>query len=263
MEGDSPVKERFYALVRLIETLRGEHGCPWDREQTKESLKSFLIEEAYEVIEAIGQGSAERLKEEVGDLLFQLLFLCQICEENGDFTLDEVLKGVREKMMRRHPHVFGIEKLSSAREVWQKWESLKREEEGGQQSKSLLDNLSAELPALLKAYVISSRVARVGFDWEKGADVLSKLEEEVKEFKEACQRGAFDKMEQEMGDILFVLVNIARHFGVNPEIALQRTNRKFKERFIYIEKKLQAKGKEITEATMEEMEELWQEAKNI
>ena len=261
MKGDSPVEERFDALVRLIEVLRSEDGCPWDREQTEENLKSYLIEEAYEVIEAIGQGSAERLKEEVGDLFFQLLFLCQICKEKGDFTLDEVLKRVKEKMMRRHPHVFGVEKLSSAREVWRKWESLKREEGGGQQSKSLLDNLSGELPALLKAYIISTRVAKVGFDWEKGADVLSKLDEEVREFKEACQRGVSDKMEQEMGDILFVLVNIARHLGVNPEIALQRTNRKFMERFKHIEEKLQAKGKEVTEATLEEMEELWQEAK--
>ena len=257
------MEERFDALVRLIEVLRGEAGCPWDRQQTKDSLRSFLIEETYEVIEAISQGSAEKLKEEVGDLLFQLLFLCQICKEKGDFTLDEVLKEVKEKMMRRHPHVFGVEKLSSAREVWEKWESLKREEGGDQQSKSLMDNLSAELPALLKAYMISARVARVGFDWEKGSDILSKLEEEVKEFKEACQKGPPDKMEQEIGDILFVLVNIARHLGVNPEIALQRTNRKFMERFKYIEEKLQAKGKDIAEATLEEMEELWQEAKDV
>ena len=257
------MEKKFDALVQLIEVLRGEAGCPWDRQQTKESLKSFLIEEAYEVIEAIGQDSAERLKEEVGDLLFQLLFLCQICKEQGDFTLDEVLKGVMEKMMRRHPHVFGEEKLSSAREVWEKWESLKREEGGGQPSKSLMNNLPAELPALLKAYMISARVARVGFDWEKGSDILSKLEEEVKEFKEACQQGPPDKMEQEIGDILFVLVNIARHLGVNPEIALQRTNRKFMQRFKYIEEKLQAKGKDIAEATLEEMEELWQEAKDI
>lgn len=263
MEGDLSVEERFDALVRLIEILRGEDGCPWDREQTKESLSSFLIEEAYEVIEAIRQGSADRLKEEVGDLLFQLLFLCQICKEEGDFSLDELLKGVMEKMMRRHPHVFGVEKLSSARDVWRKWESIKREEGGTEQSISLLNNLPAELPALLKAYMISTRVARVGFDWEKGADILSKLEEEVKEFKEACLGGAPDKVEQEMGDILFVLVNIARHLGVNPEIALQRTNRKFIERFKYIEEKLQAKGKEIDEATLEEMEELWQEAKGI
>jgi len=254
---------RFDALVRLIEVLRGEDGCPWDRVQTKESLKSFLIEEAYEVVEAIGEDSPQRLKEEVGDLLFQVLFLCQICKEKGDFTLDEVLKGVREKMMRRHPHVFGTEKLSSVEEVWRKWESIKREEEGGQQPKSLLDNLSAELPALLKAYLISVKVARVGFDWEKGADILAKLEEEVREFKQACQKGAPDKMELEMGDILFVLVNIARYFGVNPEIALQRTNRKFIERFKYIEEKLQAKGKLVTEATLEEMEGLWQEAKGI
>ncbi len=258
-----PLEERLDALVRLIEVLRGESGCPWDRVQTKESLKSFLIEEAYEVIEAISQGSAERLKEEVGDLLFQLLFLCQICKEKGDFTLDDVLKGVKEKMMRRHPHVFGPEKLSSAREVWKKWESLKKEEEGSEASKSLLDNLSPELPALLKAHLISARVARVGFDWEKGADILSKLEEELEEFKEACRRGATDKIEQEIGDILFVLVNIARHLGVNPEIALQRTNRKFIERFKYIEEKLQAEGKDIDKTTLEEMEELWQEAKDI
>ena len=257
------MEERFDALVRLIEVLRGEDGCPWDRVQTKENFKSFLIEEAYEVIEAIGEDSPQRLKEEVGDLLFQLLFLCQICKEKGDFSLDEVLKGVKEKMIRRHPHVFGAEKLSSVREVWRKWESIKREEGGDQQPKSRLDNLSAELPALLKAYLISVKVARVGFDWEKGADVLSKLEEEVKEFKEACQKGALDKMEQEMGDILFVLVNIARHFGVNPEIALQRTNRKFIKRFKYIEEKLQAKGKLVAEATLEEMEELWEEAKGI
>ena len=257
------MEERFDALVRLIEVLRGEAGCPWDREQTKENLKSFLIEEAYEVIEAISQHSAEKLKEEVGDLLFQLLFLCQICKEKGDFTLDDVLQGVKEKMMRRHPHVFGVEKLSSAREVWKKWESLKKEEGGGEASRSLLNNLSPELPALLKAYLISARVARVGFDWEKGADVLSKLEEELGEFKEACRRGASDKMEQEIGDIIFVMVNIARHLGVNPEIALQRTNLKFIERFKYIEQKLQSEGKDIAETTLEEMEELWQEAKGI
>ena len=252
-------KSELQTLVEIMSRLRGEDGCPWDKEQTRESLKPFLIEETYEVMEAIDEGNPEKIKEELGDLLFQIVFHCQIARERNEFDMNDVIQGIGKKMTGRHPHVFGGERYGTPEEVLKQWEERKREE--GKNRESILEGIPKQLPSLLKAHRIQSRAARVGFDWERVEDVLRKLDEELSEFREALARKDRGEIEDELGDIFFVLVNISRFVGVNPEDALRKTISKFISRFRYIEMKAAESEKHLSEMTLEEMDALWDEAK--
>lgn len=252
----------FQKLLEIMSTLRSENGCPWDKEQTRESLKPFLIEETYEVLDALDEGDPEKIKEELGDLLFQIVFHCQIAKEKGEFDIDEVIKKIIDKMIARHPHVFGEEKFETSEEVLKQWEERKREE--GKLRESILEGIPKELPSLLRAQRLQARAARVGFDWKRVEDVIEKLEEELHEFKVALKNNKNQKeIEDELGDIFFVLVNISRFVGVNPEDALRKTISKFISRFRYIEMKAKDTGKSLSDMTLEEMDALWNEAKQF
>ena len=243
--------EEFRKLVGLMESLRGPQGCVWDKKQTEKSFRTFLLEEVYEVIEAIEREDVHALKEELGDLLFHIVFIAQICKEKGQFDIDDVIKGAYEKMYRRHPHVFGV--VGDDKPVEKRWEEIKKEEKEGYSPVSSVPRI---LPALLRAYVISKRAARVGFDWEKQEDIYEKAREEMDELKEAEKSGVADRIEEEMGDLLFAMVNISRFHGIDPEAALRRTNEKFIRRFGHVESHLEsAKG------DLEAMDALWKETK--
>jgi tetrapyrrole methylase family protein/MazG family protein len=249
----------FERLVEIVATLRGEKGCPWDREQTRESLKPYLVEETYEVLDAIDEGDPEKIREELGDLLFQMLFHCQIARERGEFDVYDVIAGIGRKMIWRHPHVFGGAESATKEEVIAQWEERKREE--GKSRESILDGIPRELPSLIKAHRVQSRASRVGFDWANTYDVIAKLDEEIAEFRAALARRDQKEMEDEIGDVFFVLVNISRFVGVNPDDALRKAITKFIYRFRYIELKAAESGRMPSEMTLEEMEALWNEAK--
>lgn len=251
--------ENFKGLVSIVERLRSPEGCPWDRDQTMESLRTYLIEEVYEAIEAIDQGDPEALKEELGDLLFHILFLSHIAREQDKFDIWEVIDRISRKMVSRHPHVFGEKKVSSSREVERSWSDLKEREKNHR--RSILDGIPHHLPALLRAYRITERASRVGFDWEKTDDIFGKLDEEIGELRKALSQGNQRKIEDEVGDILFVLVNLARLTGNNPEEALRGTIHKFIRRFHHIEKALEGEHKRLKETSLEEMDRLWEQAK--
>ena len=251
--------DSFGKLVSIMDRLRSPQGCPWDREQTMQSLRTYLVEEVYEVIEAIEEDEAEALKEELGDLLFHILFLSRIAQEQGRFDIWDVIGLISRKMVSRHPHVFGDKRVASSSEVEKNWSDLKDMEK--RHRRSILDGIPQHLPALLRAYRITERASRVGFDWQGPDDVLEKLEEETHELNRALAQGRQEKIEEEMGDILFVLVNLARLTGNNPEEALRRTTQKFIRRFQYIEKVLERSHKSLKEASLAEMDRLWEEAK--
>jgi tetrapyrrole methylase family protein/MazG family protein len=254
-------------LVDLVERLRGENGCPWDREQTRESLKPMLIEEAYEVLEALDGVSPGELKEELGDLLFQVVFHAQISQEKGEFHLADIIDRLHEKMVRRHPHVFGDANLKTSQDVLKNWEDIKAAEKGVDSSaragseKSLLDGIPPKLPALHTAFQMTAKASRVGFDWPRLEDVIAKLQEESSELLEARAAQDQGKIADEVGDLLFVAVNIARFLGVDPETALRRSNRKFERRFRQVESGIKSQGREMREATLAEMDALWNQAK--
>lgn len=235
-------------------------GCPWDRKQTRDSLKPFLLEETYEVLEAIEEGRPQNIKEELGDLLFQILFHAEIARERGEFDIGDVIESIGEKMRYRHPHVFGEgAELETPEQVVEQWEEKKKEE--GKLRKSLLEGIPSAMPSLLRAHRLQARAARAGFDWERVEDVMDKLEEELGEFREALAKKDQEEIEDELGDIFFVLVNVSRFVGVNPEDALRRTISKFIRRFRHIEMKAEEAGRELAEMTLEEMDALWDEAK--
>lgn len=252
-------KSEFEKLLDVVAELHGERGCPWDKEQTRESLKPFLVEETYEVLEAIDEGDPEKIKEELGDLLFQVIFHCQIAKKQNEFDINDVIKEISAKMKSRHPHVFGDATYETSKEVLAQWEDRKKEE--GKCRESILEGIPKELPSLLRAHRVQAKAARVGFDWEKVDDVLKKLDEEVHEFREALNRKNQDEIEDELGDIFFGLVNISRFVGVNPEDALRKTISKFISRFRYIEIKASESRKKLSDMTLQEMDELWDEAK--
>jgi tetrapyrrole methylase family protein/MazG family protein len=248
----------FDALVGIMKRLR--QGCPWDRKQTRESLKPFLVEESYEVLEALEEGTPAKIKEELGDLLFQILFHAEIARERGEFDIGDVIEGISEKMRSRHPHVFGEgAELETAEEVVEQWEEKKKEE--GKLRESILEGVPRTMPSLLRAHRLQDRAARAGFDWDRVEDVLNKLDEELKEFRAALSRKEQASIEDELGDIFFVLVNVARFVGVNPEDALRRTISKFIHRFRHIEIRAEEEGRKLSEMTLEEMDALWDEAK--
>ncbi len=249
----------FQELLKIMEALRSEKGCPWDKEQTRESLKPFIVEEAYELIEAIDESDPEKIKEELGDLLFQIVFQCQIAKENNEFKVSDVIEKISKKMIARHPHVFGKADYKTADEVLLHWEGQKKLE--GKMRESILEGIPKTLPSLLRAHRLQKRAAGVGFDWEKVEDVLKKLDEELKEFKEALKTKRQDEIEDELGDIFFMLVNISRFIGVNPEDALRKTISKFIHRFRYIEMNAAEQGKKLSDMTLNEMDSLWDESK--
>jgi tetrapyrrole methylase family protein/MazG family protein len=250
----------FERLVQIMATLRAPGGCPWDREQTRESLKAFLIEEAYEVLEALNQGGGERLQEELGDLLLQVVFHAQVAAELGEFTMREVLASVTDKLIRRHPHVFGETRAETAAEVLANWERLKQAERGGVTQASALSGVPKALPALLRAQRLQDKAARVGFDWAETSQVLQKVEEELAELKGATGQGS-EAVEAELGDLLFSLVNLARFLNLNAEEALRKCIERFTRRFRHIETAIAERGRSLSESSLEEMDALWHEAK--
>jgi tetrapyrrole methylase family protein/MazG family protein len=258
-EGCSPYHKgmEFDELVRIMEALR--KGCPWDRQQTHRSLKPYLIEEAYELVEAIEAEDPARMKEELGDLLLQVLFHSELARERGDFDIGDVITAIGEKMIKRHPHVFGTEVFTTPEEVVGQWEERKREE--GKLRKSLLEGVPRSMPSLLRAHRLQARAARAGFDWKRTEDVMEKLDEELSEFREAVRSGEEGRMEDELGDVFFVLVNISRFIGVSPEDALAGTIGKFMDRFRYMEEQAKQRGKKLGDMSLEEMDALWEEAK--
>lgn len=249
----------LYLLKEIAKILRSENGCAWDRAQTSKTLKSYLIEETYELYDAIEADDAESMKEELGDVLYQVYAHSQIAEEEGKFSIDEVAKGIAEKLIRRHPHVFGDEGPKEKEQVSIDWEKIKKKEKKA--GESILSGVPAHTPALLKAYRIQQKASRVGFDWEKIHDVVKKLEEEIGEFKEALDSQNRDHLVEEIGDILFCIANISRFLSINPEEALKKTIDKFMARFRYIEKEAALAGKELSEMTLAEMDALWEKAK--
>ncbi|HET9481543.1 MAG TPA: nucleoside triphosphate pyrophosphohydrolase, partial [Candidatus Polarisedimenticolia bacterium] len=231
----------FEDLVAVMARLRGPDGCPWDREQTLESLKTYLVEETYEAIEAIDAGDPRMIKEELGDLLLEVVFLAQVCSESGLFGIQDVVVGISEKLVRRHPHVFGERKAGSANEAIRRWEDIKNEEKkarAGGEAPSLLAGVPPHLPALLRAHRLSTKASLAGFDWKALDELYGKLMEELAEFKEAAASGDADAMREELGDLLFITANVGRHSGIDPEMALHAANRKFTERFRFIEQEL-------------------------
>ncbi|HKR01783.1 MAG TPA: nucleoside triphosphate pyrophosphohydrolase [Pyrinomonadaceae bacterium] len=270
---------KFDDLVALMARLRSPEGCPWDREQTYETLAPMLLEEAYEAFEAVEEareGRPAELRDELGDLLFQIVFYAQVAAERREFTIDDVTEAIHSKMVRRHPHVFGNEEARDAAEVLRNWEAIKAEEKRAAgkdkqaEDSSLLDGVSRKAPALMEAHQLSTKAARVGFDWRRVEEIFDKLHEEIDELREAISRhkesaseADHTRVREEVGDLLFAATNIARHLQVEPEAALKSTNRKFRRRFRHIEEGLRERGRSLDAATLEEMEELWQEAKKL
>jgi tetrapyrrole methylase family protein/MazG family protein len=252
--------ENFKRLVDIIDTLRGPNGCPWDKKQDHSSLKPYIIEEAYEVIESIEAGDDSRMSEELGDLLIQILMHAQLAKERGAFDIDTVTGRIADKLVERHPHVFQARADLTPEEVLHNWERIKLEK-SKDPSYSVLQGVPQALPALLKAFRVQEKVGRYGFDWKKPDDVIVKVKEEIAEFEEALRSGEKDKQEHELGDLLFSLVNLGRHLGMQPEEALNGTIRRFTRRFQYIEQKLRERGKTLADSDLEEMDRYWEEAK--
>jgi len=264
--------EKFEALLDIMRRLRAPGGCPWDREQTHASLRPFVLEETYEVLEAIDAGDIDDLREELGDYFYEAVFLAQISEEANHFTIGDAIDAIREKLVRRHPHVFARqsdEEPITTGQVIERWETMKaREREAKGQddtpAKTTLSGVPKTLPSLLRAYEISSRAAAVGFDWAKAADVLDKIEEEVAEVRREVESGAtghLSRAEEEMGDLLFAITNLSRKLGIEPEGALRRANEKFTKRFDAMERAFAGRGKILTEVALDAMEEEWQRVK--
>ena len=269
----------FQDLVALMSRLRSPEGCPWDREQTYATLAPMLLEEAYEAFEAVEdarEGRPENLREELGDLLFQIVFYAQVARERGEFTIDDVTDRIHEKMVRRHPHVFADVTVRDNEELLRNWEAMKAEEKRAagkaveDSDSSLLDGVSSKAPALMEAHQLGVKAARVGFDWRNVDEIFDKLHEEIDELRAAIRERddagkdsepEHERVREELGDLIFAVTNIARHLQVEPEAALKLTNRKFRRRFRHIERGLKARGREPGQSTIEEMEELWQEAK--
>jgi MazG family protein len=267
-ESSATIKgEEFAELVELIAKLRAPGGCPWDREQTHESLKPMMLEEAYEVVEAIDEGDDEELIGELGDLLLQVVFHSQIATEENRFTVGQVIERISAKMIRRHPHVFGEDTAHTAGEVLRNWEAIKEAEleAKGKRSDdgSMLDSVSTKLPAVMEAFQMTTKVSRVDFDWPDVPSVLEKLDEEVEELKQAVasEQPNHQEIGGEVGDLLFVAVNVARLLGIDPESALKTSNRKFRRRFRYIEDRLREQGRKPADSDHVEMDGLWDEAK--
>lgn len=266
-------KNPVTTLDGIITSLRGENGCPWDRKQTPESIGIYLIEEAHELLEAIESGDPEEICEELGDVLFQVLFIAKFFEESGLFDIEDAAGKIAEKMIRRHPHVFGDATVTEAEAVRQQWHEIKKQEKNGRpERRSVLDSVPRNMPALMRAYRISERAARTGFDWDDITGVMGKVEEEWSELKREIGKNGSEraggeeqegKIALEFGDVLFTLVNVARFARIHPEAALARSTRKFEQRFHHLEEKAQTSGRDIDAVPRQEKERLWQQAKQI
>lgn len=254
---------RLETLVAILDRLRDPGGCPWDREQTYATLRGYLMEEAYEALDALDrveEDGGSHLREELGDLLLQIVFLSRLAKEDGRFTIDDVVRGIAEKMIRRHPHVFGEETAEDSDEVLRNWERIKREEKGDA-PRSALDGLPAALPALIRAQRLGDRAARVGFDWPDAPAVLDKVREELAELEREVDAGRRERAGEELGDLLFSLTMLARKLDVDPEAALAATNRKFRRRFARVEEAARAAGEPLESLGLERLEALWSRAK--
>jgi len=254
---------KLHQLLDIMARLRSPDGCPWDREQNFDTIKKYTVEETYEVLDAIDRRDWIDLRDELGDFVLQAVFYAQLAAEEGHFTFADSLDAINAKLIRRHPHIFGDETARTGDEVLKLWDSIKATEKQQQDDKpkGLLDGIPRAQPALLEAQQISSRAARSGFDWDNAEQVFAKLEEEIAEYREALATGSAHAAEDEMGDILFTIVNLARFAKVDPEQALRRTNAKFRRRFSHIEQRLGEEGKTLSETKIAELEALWQEAK--
>ena len=254
-------KELFEELVDVIATLRSENGCPWDREQTHETLKSTLIEETYETLEAIDAGDPSKLKEELGDLLLNVMLQAQIADEHKDFDIYAVIETLIDKLIRRHPHVFGDVDVEDSEAVVKNWEAIKRQEAGYADRKSVLDGIPNAMPTLLRAQKIQGRAARVGFDWEELTDVIAKVDEELEEVKTSINIDDPDAIAMELGDLLFAIVNLCRFMEIQSEETLRQANRKFVTRFKWMEAELERRGTNFEEQDLESLDAVWEEAK--
>jgi tetrapyrrole methylase family protein/MazG family protein len=257
------LSEQLDRFIAIMTRLRGPQGCPWDRKQTHQSLVACLLDEAYEFFEAVAENDNHKMRDELGDLLLQIGLHSQIASERGDFTIDDVATAINEKLIRRHPHVFGSEVANTAEEVLVNWERIKRTEKEALERPSAIDGIPAALPALFKAEKIQRKAATVGFDWPEITPVLDKVEEEFAEFREALEQGDMQHATGELGDILFALVNVGRHKGICAEEALRQTIDKFGRRFRFIEERFATQGKPIDKASLAEMDLVWEESKKI
>jgi MazG family protein len=254
MEDAQLAGQRFEQLVKILDTLRGKTGCPWDKEQDEQSISNYFLEEVYEALEAILSGDTPAVAEELGDVLMEVVFLARIYKEKKAFTMSDVVENINQKMIRRHPHVFGDKAITSSSEVLDVWNLGKQQEKKRQ---SLFDGIVKLAPALHSAYQIGQRVSSYGFDWDNPSDALEKVKEEVAELESAVKIGTKDNIIQEIGDAFFSLTNVSRKLGINPEIALKKANEKFMLRFESLEKELAERGKSLGETSLEEMDEIW------
>ena len=254
-------KNNLEELVELVRRLRGPDGCPWDKEQKVSDLKSYLVGEVYEVLDAIDLNDSSKIKEESGDLFFLIVFLVDIFRERDDFNIYEVIGMVMDKMIRRHPHVFGDKRVKDTDEVKMNWRKIKEEEGKPAIGESILDGVHDFLPALFQAQLLTQKASRVGFDWQTANQVISKIEEELEELKKSIEDKEIKAIENELGDVLFSLVNLGRFMKMDSEKALRKTNKKFTNRFHYIEKSLRDADRDIKQATLKEMDLLWEKAK--
>ncbi len=252
---------QFARLIEIMATLRSTNGCPWDREQTPDSLKPYLVEETYEVLEALEARDLPAFKEELGDLLLQIVFHAQLMSEKGVFTIDDVAQAIADKLVRRHPHVFGDAKVKDADEVAQNWTRIKAQEKEGKADRSVLAGVPAGAPALIQAQRLGEKAARVGFDWTSATEVLKKVEEETEELAATLSDRTTEQQEHELGDLLFALTSLARHLNIDSETALRKAGKRFNARFRYIETHLEQNGEDIHETSPVRLEELWQTAK--
>jgi MazG family protein len=262
---------RFQRLVEIMRTLRSEHGCAWDRQQTIKSLRPFVLQETYELLDALDRGDHDAVKHELGDFLFEAVFLAQICEEEGRFSIADSIKSISEKLIRRHPHIFDPDGKASLtpKQVKEQWEEIKAQErkdagkDAGEPEKTILSGVPRSMPSLLRAYELSTRAVMVGFDWVTTGDVIDKVEEEIRELREAVTDGGgkSPEAEEEFGDLLFTLVNVARKLGIEPEAALRVANDKFQRRFDDVERQVTGNGEKLRDQTLEQLEECWQKAK--
>jgi len=248
-------------LIGIVEKLRSPEGCPWDREQTHHSILSCLLDEAYEFFEAVEENDTDNMREELGDLLLQVILHAQMASEQTNFTIEDVAHDINEKLIRRHPHVFADANVTSSEQVIHNWEKIKKREKTDR--KYIVDGIPDALPALFRAEKIQKRVARVGFDWKDEKPVLDKVEEEFREFRDAVEEGDTEHAAEELGDILFALVNVARHHQICAEDAVRATTKKFARRFRYIEDRMKDDGKEFGDTSLEEMDTYWEESKRM
>jgi len=251
----------FNDLINIMDMLRSDNGCPWDKEQTIDSLKKYLLEESYEVLDAIEEGDKYKHYEELGDLLLQIVFQSKIAKDEGLFTIDDVVNSICKKLINRHPHIFGGDKIFKAQDVEQKWESIKKEEKGQTSMTQIMKEIPKNMPSLLRSYKVQKKAKEVGFDWDEVDSAFDKVYEEIEEIKEVYKTDKTDRISEEIGDLLFSVVNVSRMLGIEPETALNMTTKKFINRFEYVENTAKEQGKKLEDMSLKEMDMLWEQSK--